>query len=288
MLEYSIEDWDSAYSNSDNIAGGEQWPARWIDAAQQFRDGLSAAGRAGMDVAYGSAPRQRLDLFLPAAKPKGLMVFVHGGYWMESDQLAWSHLAAGSVDSGWAVAMPAYTLCPHIRISGIVREIGEAIATAAALIEGPIVLSGHSAGGHLVSRMISATSPLDNAVRDRIRNVVSISGLHDLRPLMKTSMNEVLRIDEPEATAESPALLWPMVGARILCWAGGAERQEFLRQNALLANIWGGLGAATTVIVEPDRHHFDIVDGLADAKHPLTRALLGCDCRPDAREKAEI
>ncbi|CAH1657796.1 MAG: alpha/beta hydrolase [Chelatococcus sp.] len=288
MLEYYVEDWDSAYSNSDNIAGGHRWPALWIEAAQRYRDGLSAAGRARLDVAYGRAPRQRLDLFLPEAKPKGLMVFVHGGYWMESDQRAWSHLAAGSVDSGYAVAMPTYTLCPDIRISDIVHEVALAIGKAATLIEGPIALSGHSAGGHLVSRMVAATTPLPDVARERIRNVVSISGLHDLRPLMKTSMNAVLRIDESEALAESPALLRPMADVRIVCWAGGAERQEFLRQNALLANIWSGLGAATTAIVEPDRHHFNIVDGLTIAGHPLTRALLGCGSQPEAREKAEI
>ncbi|CAH1688858.1 Alpha/beta hydrolase family protein [Hyphomicrobiales bacterium] len=288
MLEYCVEDWDGAYSNSDNIAGGHRWPALWMEAAEQFRDGLTAAGRARLDIAYGSAPRQRLDLFLPEAKPKGLVVFVHGGYWMESDQRAWSHLAAGSVDSGYAVAMPTYTLCPDIRIAGIAGEVARAIGTAAALIEGPIVLSGHSAGGQLVSRMVSATTPLPDAARQRIRNVISISGLHDLRPLMKTSMNAVLRIDEPEALAESPALLRPMSAVRIICWAGGAERQEFLRQNALLANIWSGLGAATTVVVEPDRHHFNILDGLADAEHPLTRALLGCGSQPEPREKAEM
>jgi hypothetical protein len=111
-------------------------------------------------------------------------------------------------------------------------------------------------------------------VQARIRNVVSISGLHDLRPLMATKMNETLRLDETEAVAESPALLRPMDNARITCWAGGAERQEFRRQNALLANIWTGLGAVTACVVEPDRHHYTIIDGLADAGHPLTRALL--------------
>jgi hypothetical protein len=137
------------------------------------------------------------------------------------------------------------------------------------------MLSGHSAGGHLASRMVSATSPLPEIVRHRIRNVVSISGVHDLRPLMKTSMNVTLRIDEAEALAESPALLRPMANARITCWVGGSERQEFLRQNALLANVWTGLGAKTAEVVEPDRHHFSIIDGLTDPGHHLTQTLLG-------------
>lgn len=59
--------------------------------------------------------------------------------------------------------------------------------------------------------------------------------------MLSTAMNARLAIDEAEAMAESPALLRPMRNARITCWVGGNERSEFLRQNALLANIWTGL-----------------------------------------------
>jgi len=274
MLERHIVDWDNAYANGANIAGSDRWPAAWLAPSEAFRDKLAAAGRAQLDIAYGDKPRNRLDLFLPEGKPKGLVVFVHGGYWMAFDRSSWSHLAAGAVDSGYAVAMPSYTLCPEARLGDIVREVGAAIEKAAGLVEGPIMLTGHSAGGHLASRMVTATSPLSGPVQARIRNVVSISGLHDLRPLMNTSMNRTLRIDEAEALAESPALLRPMANARITCWVGGGERHEFLRQNALLANVWIGLGAKTAVVVEPDCHHFTIIDGLTDANHALTRTLL--------------
>lgn len=275
MLERHIADWDNAYTNGANIAGGDRWPAAWVEPAKAFRDSLSAAGRAQLDIAYGERPRNRLDLFLPEGKPKGLVVFVHGGYWMALDKSYWSHLAKGSVDSGYAVAMPSYTLCPEVRIGDIVREVGAAIGKAASLIEGPIMLTGHSAGGHLVSRMAASGSPLGADVLSRVRHVVSLSGVHDLRPLISTGMNKTLHIDEAEALAESPALLRPVAGARITCWVGGGERAEFLRQNALLANIWTGLGATTAAVVEPDRHHFSVIDGLADANHQLTRTLLG-------------
>ena len=274
MFERHIVDWDDAYANGANIAGSDRWPAAWAEPAQAFRDALSAQGRARLDIAYGEGPRNRLDLFLPRAAPKGLVVIIHGGYWLETDKSLWSHLANGAVGSGFAVAMPSYTLCPNIRIAGIVSEIGAAIGEAAAMVGGPLMLTGHSAGGHLATRMVTTTTPLAADVARRIRHVVSISGLHDLRPLMRTGMNAALAIDEHEALTESPALLRPMDGARITCWVGGGERAEFLRQNALLANIWTGLGATTSVVVEPDRHHYSIVDGLADSAHPLTQSLI--------------
>lgn len=274
MLDHRIADWDNAYANGANIAGSDRWPAAWTEPAQAFRDALSARGRAHLDIAYGDRPRNRFDLFLPDAAPKGLVVFIHGGYWLESDKSGWSHLAKGAVSGGFAVAMPSYTLCPDIRIAAIVREIGAAIGKAAAMVDGPLMLTGHSAGGHLASRMVTTSTPLTADVAKRIRHVVSISGLHDLRPLMFTGHNAALAIDEAEALAESPALLRPMDGVRITCWVGGGERSEFLRQNALLANIWTGLGAATNAVVEPDRHHYDIVDGLSDPAHALTRTLI--------------
>lgn len=274
MLEYRISDWDDAYANGVNIARGDRWPEAWIRPAEAFRGAMLSAGRAKLDLVYGERPRNRLDLFLPEASVKGLVVFVHGGFWLQTDKSVWSHLAEGAVTSGYAVAMPSYTLCPQVRIAEIVTEVAAAIGEAAKHVEGPLMLTGHSAGGHLASRMATATSPLASHVQQRIRNVVSISGLHDLRPLLSTAMNEKLALDEAEALAESPALLRPMENARITCWAGGSERAEFLRQNALLANIWTGLGATTATVIEPNKHHFDILDGLTDAAHPLTRTLL--------------
>lgn len=274
MLYHRIADWNDAYANGVNIPHGDRWPQAWVEPAQNFRSALQAQGRAQLDLAYGPLPRNRLDLFLPEGTPKGLVVFVHGGFWLALDKSYWSHLAAGAIAHGHAVAIPSYTLCPDIRIAGIVQEVGAAIDKAATLVDGPVRLIGHSAGGHLVSRMICTTSPLSEAARARIVNVVSVSGLHDLRPLMATTTYAALGIDAAEARAESPALLEPMPNARIACWVGAAERSEFVRQNALLANTWTGLGATTLTVEEPDRHHFNILDSLTDPNAALTQTLL--------------
>ena len=55
---------------------------------------------------------------------------------------------------------------------------------------------------------------------------------------------------------------------------GAGERPEFIRQNALLANIWTGLGAQTCTVEEPGRHHFNVIDGLADPHHAIVQTLL--------------
>lgn len=262
-------DWDDAYSNRTHIPGADAYPPRWAADATAFRLELQAC--AELDLAYGEGERQRLDLFRPAGEPKGLFVFVHGGYWRMYDKSSWSHLARGALARGWAVAMPSYTLAPTARISEITNEIGCAITFAAKRVSGGLRMAGHSAGGHLVTRMICENTPLPAALIARLGQVVSISGLHDLRPLLATQMNETLRLDDFEAAAESAALRKPIAGARVVCWVGGAERPEFLRQTDLLANIWYGLGAETRAVHVAGRHHFDVIDDLVDPGSELAR-----------------
>jgi len=272
---HQVTDWDRAYSNSSHIHRSDQWPQAWVGPAQAFRDDLTAQGRAMLDLPYGPGARQRYDLFLPQGTPRGLFVFVHGGYWHSLDRSYWSHLAAGPVANGYAVAVPGYTLCPEARIRDIGVEIAAAVDAAAARIAGPVVLAGHSAGGHLVARVAAQGSALSEAVRARLSVVIPVSGLGDLRPFLRLQMNEKLRLDADEVLTESPALLSPPEGLRLFCWVGASERAEFLRQNRMLADIWTGLGARVAVWEEPDRHHFDICDGLAQPDHPIHAVYAG-------------
>nr|WP_316655972.1 alpha/beta hydrolase [uncultured Gellertiella sp.] len=275
MFGQRVRDFEIAYQNGAHIAGSDRWPGAWNSAAEAFRADMRAAGRVKLDVAYGANPRQRYDLFLPASSgPMGLAVFVHGGYWMAFDKSTWSHLAQGVLAGDHAVLIPSYRLAPEAGLGEIAQDVARAITHAAAEIAGPIRLAGHSAGGHLVTRMICEGSPLSASVQARVAHVLSLSGVHDLRPLIHTDMRETLGLDEATALRESPALLRPVRNSRLTCWVGGAERAEFRRQNALLANIWTGLGATTHAWEEPDRHHFDVIDDLADPGSLMVRAWL--------------
>lgn len=275
MPPSSITDWDDAYANTPHIANGESYPDKWSALAKAFRAGLLASGRAELDLAYGEAERERLDLFHPAGAAKGLAVFAHGGYWMSFDKSSWSHLAAGALARGWAVCLPSYTLAPQARIAAITRQFAAAMRFAAGRVSGPLCLAGHSAGGHLVTRMICEDTPLSGDLRGRMAHIVSISGLHDLRPLLRTKMNATLGLDRAEAALESVALREPLASRSLTCWVGGAERPEFIRQSELLANIWTGLGATTECVIAAGRHHFDVIDDLADSQTRLVKTWLG-------------
>lgn len=260
-------DWDDAYANSAHIPGADAFQDRWQSESSAFRKRMAVLGRARLGVMYGHGTREIVDLFLPDGKVGGVFIFVHGGYWRQSDGAMWSHLAQGALDRGMTVAMPTYDLCPRVRIADITRQIAQAVTVVAHDCPGPIRLAGHSAGGHLVARMLDpALLPSD--VRARIEHVVPISPLSDLRPLLQTKMNDDFQLTESLAIAESPALM-PTPDKPVTVWVGSDERPVFLDQARWLTEAWG-----CDLKIDPGKHHFDVIDGLTEANSPLMRAIM--------------
>lgn len=269
-MSEKVIDWDDAFANSAYIPGSEKLPGIWAAEAMAYR--TKHASRIE-ELSYGPDPRHRIDLILPDQRPKGLVVFIHGGYWIGYGKSDWTHFAEGARALGWAVALPQYILAPQASLTKITRDVGKAISVAAAKVEGPIRVMGHSAGGHLAARMACDDSPLSAALRARLRRVMPISGVHDLRRLLWTSMNASLRLTPDEAIAESPSLHLPLLDCRVLNWVGGDERPEFIRQSRLLAAIWDG-PCDSELVIEPGFNHFSILDGLCLPTSPIVSALM--------------
>lgn len=258
---YRWPDPDRDYANGAFIPAAADYPPRWTKAAAAFRK--ASAGRAELDLAYGPAPREKLDLFLPDGPPRGVVVFIHGGYWHLFSKAHWSHLAAGPLARGYAVAMPGYTLAPAARLAEMTAEIARACWFVGTRVSGPMVVTGHSAGGHLAARMGNA----DIAVP--VARVVPISPLAELGPLIATGMNSTLRIDAGEAASESPARHPLRDGVTAHVWVGADERPAFLYQARILSEEWSCPWTA-----DPGQHHFSVIDALSDPASALCDTLL--------------
>lgn len=280
MSDYSntaFIDWQDAFENGAYIPGAADLPSRWASESQALRDQWSREGRLDADVPYGEDARQRLDIVRPESDSRGLVVIVHGGYWHRFYKDDWSFLAQGCLAHDWSVALVGYRLAPQVSIAQISRDIAEAVTVAAQRVDGPVRLTGHSAGGHLVARMLSEDTLLAETIFQRLAHVVPVSGLYDLRPLMAHFMNESLQLDPAQAMKESPALHAPLTGVPLTLWVGDEERPEFLRQTRLLCERWRPRLPEMSAIYEAGKNHFSVIDGLTRAESPLTRCLLQLD-----------
>ena len=260
---------DDAYANHLHIDNADSYPPRWAEMAAAFRNRLTAEGRAQLGIPYGPTERQACDIFTPEGPAQGLVIFVHGGYWRRFDRSFWSHLAAGPLAHGWSVAMPSYDLCPEVRIADITGQIARAVEMLAARMPGPIALGGHSAGGHLVARMLDP-GLLSETTAARIARVTPISPVSDLRPLLQTAMNDTsFHMTPAEAASESPAMMARRHAVPVTVWVGADELPAFLDQARWLSEAW-----SCPLHIETGTHHFDVIDGLAHPDSALVADML--------------
>ena len=266
---------DDAYENRIHIPDADRHLAAWPKDAATFRRSFAGAD---LNLAYGSSKRTHYDLFTPKGGIEaacGLAAFVHGGYWVALSKDDFSHMAAGLLARGWAVAILGYTLAPQARITQITREISTAVEHLGKTGTGPLRLIGHSAGGHLVSRMMCDDITFGPVTTQRLDRVLSVSGLHDLRPLQRLAKNELWQLDDNESHAESPLLRTPRPGIDLVCLAGADERPEFIRQNAILPLAWQGLGANCHSQLLAGHNHFTIIETMTQPDSRLCELVDG-------------
>lgn len=235
-----------------------------------------------LDQRYGSGPRAVLDVF-PAGPGAPLFIFIHGGYWRTLDKSIFSCLAESFVAAGICVVMPNYDLAPGVPLRTIVGQMRAVLgwlgenAAGFGGDAGRFVLSGHSAGGHL-----AAMAALDCHARAdaALRGLVPVSGLFDLRPLLRTSVNHDIRLPPEEAAALSPVLRAGRLGVPpvpLLLLAGGAETDGFKLQSETFLSAWRDEGGSGEFILAPGCTHFTVLDAMAapdgEVLATVTRAL---------------
>jgi arylformamidase len=177
------------------------------------------------------------------------------------------------------VALPGYRLCPEATLPEIIEDVRAACLFLWRRLGRRIVVAGHSAGGHLAACMAATDWAAADAPDDLVRHAFAIAGVFDLTPLLATSINESLRLDEATARAVSPAY-WPVPAGVVLeAWAGADESSEFRRQSRLIAERWAAAGAAARYVEVPDANHFTVPAPLAEPESEMTRTLLNLAAR---------
>ena len=156
---------------------------------------------AATDIAYGSDPRQRLDVYVPAERPASapVLVFFYGGSWKEGSKSDYEFVGQALAAQGFVTVVADYRLFPAVPYTGFLADSAAAVRWAhdnAARFGGDgdrIVLAGHSAGAYnaamvALDRRYLRAAGLDPRV---VRAFAGLSGPYDFLPLDPGTAQEV-------------------------------------------------------------------------------------------------
>ncbi len=271
-------DYEAEYNNRARVPEHPAIFERWQREAEAYRKQAGAEGRAELGLAYGPSPRQYVDVFLPKGGGHGapLALFVHGGYWRSLDPSMFSQMARGMNAHGVAVAVSGYDLAPQVSIGEIVAQTRQACLFLWRRFARRIMVSGHSAGGHLAACMVATDwrEIATDAPADLVPTAYSVSGLFDLSVLLHLAGVADFRLDAAEARRISPLFWTPPKGRVFDAVVGGAESSEFLRHSREIAAQWSRQGVETRYEELPGANHFTACDPMADPGSAMTARLV--------------
>jgi arylformamidase len=239
-----------------------------------------------LDLAYGPGPRERIDVFPAPAPGAPVHLFVHGGYWRAHRKEDYRFVARAGREAGGATFVMEYDLAPQVTLDHIIEQVRRAvlwIAANAGRFNGDprhLVVSGHSAGGHLAATMALTDWTRHGAPAGTVRGCLAISGVFDLDPITRTSINDDLRLDEAAVRRNSPIHCIGSSRPTIAVAYGAEETDQFIRQSKRFAAALEQAGGSGPLLGLPDLHHYNIVLELARVDSQLAlalRALLGDD-----------
>jgi arylformamidase len=270
------EEIDREYNPRLSVPDVDRIVADWAERSAATRSRVGNRVRRS----YGATLAEYLDIFPADAPDAPVHVFIHGGYWRAFSADDFSFIADSGLASGATTVVVNYELCPKVRIAEIVRQVRAAMAWVwhnapdFGADRGRIALSGHSAGGHLVGRLIATPWERDYGLpSDFIKGACAISGLFDLEPLRWSWLQPSVQFSDDDILNESPIRHLPQAAIPVLAAVGALESTEFLRQTRDYAEALRGSGVPAQALQVPGRNHFTVLDDLADAQGPLWRAI---------------
>lgn len=258
-------------------------------ADRQHRD---SAAPISQIVSYGPDRLQKIDFYAaPGKQAAPLVIFVHGGGWKRGDKA----MMDGSAKlthwrgQGYAVASVNYRLVPAARVEDQAADVAAAVAAlrrqARSLGFDPsrIVLSGHSAGAHLVALVGTDPQWLQGAGlgMDAVRGVLAIDGagyfvpdqMNWNRALMGDTYQQAFGTDPARQKALSPTAHADAPNAPAFLVIHVDGRADAAAQSESLAK---GLRMARTPVELKSvpgrglRGHRDINRRLGEVDYPAT------------------
>jgi len=238
-----------------------------------------------LDVPYGSAPAEKLDIFKAKRRNAPVHVFIHGGYWRMLDKKDFSYVASGLVPHDVTTVVLNYALIPTVNMDELVAQCRRAVQWVIRNIAEyggdpqAISVSGHSAGGHLVAMLLAepAKGQLGHASGSDFTHACAISGIFELEPISLCFLNDILNLQPQEIKDNSPRFLKREQWCPLTVAVGAQEGDEYLRQSSDFVQAWTGNADQPRLLVLPGQDHFSIRAQLGEPDSEMVQLVLGGD-----------
>ena len=171
-------------------------------------------------------------------------------------------------------------------MSILVQEVERAIAKILEdADDSEVYICGHSAGGHLASLMLYVDFEKKYQVKtSSIKGIFPVSGVFKLEPLIKTDINDNLKMDLNLAMKLSPLLLdnkfsMDTSHIRVLLAYGEEESVAFKQQSIEYFQLLEKASFKSLSCIEiKDCDHFNVIENLSEDDFSLTRVNFCVEC----------
>ena len=268
------------YSVKNSAAMSLDWRAFYESAAQETRV-VRGNYRHVLDLPYGVDRKQALDLYLPKRtdRPTPIVLFIHGGSFLEGDRADYGFVARPFLEQGAIVAVMSYRLTGSgARFPAQLDDAKNAVRWLHANgsryggDSSTIIVAGHSAGAILAAELGVDRSwmPSAGVPKEAIRAIVGISGKYRLGPGERLFSNYV-----PDAKAERLAspILHIDDPAPLFVLGVGSTETAYLDPTIRFFETLQDHGVGASLYVANGRNHQEILNEFADRSSPLIAEL---------------
>ena len=229
------------------------------------------------DVAYGSAPRQRLDVYQPLASElaangaRPLVVFFYGGTWSSGDRAMYKFVGEALAARGVTAVVPDYGLSPDFRYPVFVQD--SALATkwaldnAARLGADPtqVYVMGHSSGGYnaamvaLDARWLAAVG----ATPKQLAGWIALAGPFDFLPPEDPKVKVAFNWPGTPPDSQPMAHVTPAAPRTLLIVTTKDKVVDYVQNTEQLATRLRAVGVPVEVREFDDLSHITLIGAVA-------------------------
>ncbi len=217
------------------------------------------------DLRYGTGPLETADFFHCGQPNAPVMVFFHGGYWRARDKKDYSFVVNGVLPLGCSVVVMNYDLCPAVTVAQIVDQTRRGLqwvaqqAAAWGVDGNKILVSGHSAGAHIIAATLAQTGADFQLKQHTIKKAYLISGVFDVEPVLEISVNDEVHLKPTDVLALSPVRHPFAANVDYEVVVGGAEPRDWIGESTRMAAHLKSMGCRVGLHELPGLNHYSVL-----------------------------